>query len=273
MGTADARIRQPSCWFVHEYWTATSSGVSARVCSSMLSGSPSTLAFSSGYSDKTSLITKATLNKTERALKTVAATDPGNVAECNTLNNRIEAVKKHLAYKNVKDKQGTYQFRKQVEDLIESINTFTENKAVHIDQNRKDLLANHAAELKKLTEFAPIWVIIAISVSLGLGTTIGWKRIAVTIGEKIGNEHLNYAQGASSEIVAASTIGMSTFLGLPVSTTHVLSSGIAGSMVASGGKSNLNAATLRNIGLAWVLTLPVSIVLSLLLFTIFHLFI
>ncbi len=102
---------------------------------------------------------------------------------------------------------------------------------------------------------------------------IGWKRIVITIGEKIGNEHLSYAQGASSEIVAASTIGISTVLGLPVSTTHVLSSGIAGSMVASGGKSNLNKGTLKSIGLAWVLTLPVSIGLALLLFVFFHLFI
>ena len=102
---------------------------------------------------------------------------------------------------------------------------------------------------------------------------IGWKRIVVTIGEKIGNEHLSYAQGVSSEIVAASTIGLSTGFGLPVSTTHVLSSGIAGSMVASGGKGNLNKGTLKSIALAWVLTLPVSILLSLLLFMLFHLFI
>ncbi|MFP7654346.1 inorganic phosphate transporter [Chryseobacterium proteolyticum] len=146
-------------------------------------------------------------------------------------------------------------------------------KKIIIDDTNRSQLMHQAAELNKLTEFAPVWVIIIISVSLGLGTMIGWKRIAVTIGEKIGNEHLNYAQGASSEIVAASTIGISTFLGLPVSTTHVLSSGIAGSMVASGGKNNLNAGTLKNIGMAWILTLPVSIILSLLLFTLFHLFI
>jgi PiT family inorganic phosphate transporter len=102
---------------------------------------------------------------------------------------------------------------------------------------------------------------------------IGWKRIVVTIGEKIGNEHLNYAQGATSEIIAASTIGLSTIFGLPVSTTHVLSSGIAGAMVASGGKGNLNNNTLKNIALAWVLTLPVSIILAALLFMFFHLFI
>jgi hypothetical protein len=127
--------------------------------------------------------------------------------------------------------------------------------------------------LTHVTDFAPIWVIATISVSLGLGTMIGWKRIVVTIGEKIGNEHLNYAQGATAEIVAASTIGLSTAFGLPVSTTHVLSSGIAGAMVASGGTNNLNNKTLKNIAIAWLLTLPVAIVLALVLFVVFHLFI
>jgi len=131
----------------------------------------------------------------------------------------------------------------------------------------------HQKNLNNVTDFAPIWVIATISISLGIGTMVGWKRIVVTIGEKIGNEHLNYAQGATAEIVAAATIGLSTSFGLPVSTTHVLSSGIAGSMAAQGGTSNLNTKTLKNIGLAWVLTLPVAIILALLLFMFFHLFI
>jgi len=102
---------------------------------------------------------------------------------------------------------------------------------------------------------------------------IGWKRIVLTIGEKIGKEHLNYAQGATAEITAAATIGLSTGFGLPVSTTHVLSSGIAGGMVATKGGGNLNGNTLRNIALAWVLTLPVCIILSIVLFAVFHLFV
>lgn len=212
------------------------------------------------------------LNQTETVLKKISSST-GNTAEFTVLSEKIESVKKHLAFKNEKDKQATYKFRKEVEDLTKSIKELNDEKTLKINEVDKIALNKEVSELKKLTEFAPIWVIIAISVALGLGTTIGWKRIAVTIGEKIGNEHLNYAQGVSSELVAASTIGMSTFLGLPVSTTHVLSSGIAGSMVASGGKNNLNPATLKSIGLAWVLTLPVSIVLSLALFTLFHLFI
>ena len=91
---------------------------------------------------------------------------------------------------------------------------------------------------KKITDYAPQWVIVLISISLGLGTMVGWKRIVKTIGEKIGKQHMSYAQGASAEIVASATIGMASAWGLPVSTTHVLSSGVAGAMVAKKEKSN-----------------------------------
>lgn len=217
--------------------------------------------------------TISALNQTERVLETVSVNNPSSGVDFAKVSRDIESVKIHLGQKSERDKESTYKFRKQIESLVVSIKAIGENKSIEIDVKNKSVLNEQVTELKKLTEFAPIWVVIVISVSLGLGTMIGWKRIVVTIGEKIGNEHLNYAQGASSEIVAASTIGISTVLGLPVSTTHVLSSGIAGSMVASGGKSNLNTGTLKSIGLAWVLTLPVSILLSLLLFTLFHLFI
>lgn len=123
------------------------------------------------------------------------------------------------------------------------------------------------AELRVLTEYAPSWVLVAVALALGIGTTVGWKRIVVTVGEKIGKSHLTYAQGASAELVAMSTIGLSTWLGLPVSTTHVLSSGVAGTMVAR--SAGLQRCTVRNIGLAWVLTLPVTMVLSAALFAIF----
>ena len=123
---------------------------------------------------------------------------------------------------------------------------------------------------KKLVEFAPSWVIIMISVCLGLGTMIGWKRIVKTIGEKIGKQHMSYAQGASAEIVAAIGIGVATAYKAPVSTTHMLSSGIMGSMVAKKGLKNLQRSTIVNILLAWVLTLPVTIVLSGSLFLLFR---
>src|SRR5690606_20034654 len=116
--------------------------------------------------------------------------------------------------------------------------------------------------IREVTDYSPRWVIILISLSLGLGTMIGWKRIVKTIGEKIGKEHLTYAQGASAELVAASTIGLSTHFGWPVSTAHVLSSGITGTMVASKGVNNLQPDTVRNILIAWFLTLPVVIVMA-----------
>jgi phosphate/sulfate permease len=124
--------------------------------------------------------------------------------------------------------------------------------------------------LKKFTDHAPFWVIVVIALSIGIGTMIGWKRIVVTIGEKIGKTHLTYAQGASAEIVAASTIGVSTYLGLPVSTTHVLSSGIAGTMFASGGKENLQKSMITKILLAWILTFPVCLTMSGTLFLLFR---
>ena len=215
----------------------------------------------------------STLDKTEQVLQTVAEANPQHSAEFAQLHGNIETVRTHLLEKSVTDKAKTYKYRQEVENLIHSLADLEADPSVTIDAASHTALGHQRAELTNIVEFAPIWVIITISVALGLGTMIGWKRIVVTIGEKIGNEHLNYAQGVSSEIVAASTIGLSTGLGLPVSTTHVLSSGIAGSMVASGGKGNLNKGTLKSIAMAWILTLPVSILLSLLLFMFFHLFI
>ena len=128
----------------------------------------------------------------------------------------------------------------------------------------------HLSGLKRGTDYAPFWVTLMISLSLGIGTMVGWKRIVLTIGEKIGKSHLSYAQGASAELVAASTIALSSSFGLPVSTTHVLSSGIAGSMVATSGVNNLQGGTLKNILLAWVLTLPVCMLLAGGLFLLFR---
>lgn len=121
-------------------------------------------------------------------------------------------------------------------------------------------LAAARRSMRRVTEYAPPWVLLAIALSLGLGTMVGWRRIVVTVGERIGKSHLTYAQGMSAEVVAASAIGVASLSGLPVSTTHVLSSGVAGTMVAH--RSGLNASTVRSIALAWVLTLPVSVVLA-----------
>ncbi len=119
-------------------------------------------------------------------------------------------------------------------------------------------------ELESVTKYIPAWVKIAVACALGFGTMVGWKRIVVTVGEKIGKSHLTYAQGASAELIAGITILLADYKHLPVSTTHVLSSGVAGTMAANG--SGLQAQTLRNILLAWVLTLPVCIFLGSVLF-------
>ena len=115
----------------------------------------------------------------------------------------------------------------------------------------------------RVTTYLPfilLLVALLIAIALGLGTMVGWKRIVVTVGEKIGKTHLTYAQGACAEITAAATIAAADGFGLPVSTTHVLSSGIAGTMAANG--SGLQLATVRNIALAWVLTLPATMAIS-----------
>jgi inorganic phosphate transporter, PiT family len=130
------------------------------------------------------------------------------------------------------------------------------------------VLKNYKTHIDKATRFIPLWVKVAVALALGLGTMVGWKRIVVTVGEKIGKNHLTYAQGAAAEITAMATIGAADGLGLPVSTTHVLSSGVAGTMMAN--HSGLQWSTVRNLLLAWVLTLPAAMTLSGFLFFAFR---
>jgi PiT family inorganic phosphate transporter len=130
----------------------------------------------------------------------------------------------------------------------------------NISAHDKRVFGNYKGFLDRSTKFIPSWVKVAVALALGLGTMVGWKRIVVTVGEKIGKTHLTYAQGASAELVAMATILAADGYGLPVSTTHVLSSGVAGTMAAN--KSGLQAATLRDIALAWVFTLPAAAVLA-----------
>ncbi|MDZ7900871.1 MAG: inorganic phosphate transporter [Arcicella sp.] len=176
------------------------------------------------------------------------------------------------------------EIRKDVLNINKHTKKLMESESVSLSvDDKKDLknatagkkapfftFGNSNSGLSSLTDFAPNWVMWMIALSLGLGTMIGWKRIVVTVGEKIGKQHLSYAQGASAELVASITIGLATAYKWPVSTTHVLSSGIAGSMVASKGIKNLQGGTVKNIVMAWVLTLPVTILLSATLFYIFR---
>lgn len=184
----------------------------------------------------------------------------------NDLNTRVASTHSFLA---LHDKEQT-DMRKDIIMISKSTKKLMESEDINLSVKDKKALKKELEELKSLTEYAPTWVILMIALSLGLGTMVGWKRIVKTIGEKIGKQHLTYAQGASSELVAASTIGVSTWLGLPVSTTQVLSSGIAGSMVASKGIKNLQGKTIKNIFMAWLLTLPVTVVMAGGLFLLFR---
>ena len=152
--------------------------------------------------------------------------------------------------------------RGDITRIAKNLEKALDKKLIVVDPKNKEALKKDVKALKAYTDYAPFWVILSISLALGIGTMVGWKRIVVTIGERIGKSHLTYAQGASAEMIAFSTIWAATALGLPVSTTHVLSSGIAGTMVAHGGLKNLQINTIRNILSAWVLTLPVTMFLA-----------
>jgi PiT family inorganic phosphate transporter len=144
--------------------------------------------------------------------------------------------------------------------VSEGLRYVSKAESLHVSAADKSALDAYKKQLDHSTKFIPTWVKVAVAIALGLGTMIGWKRIVVTVGERIGKTHLTYAQGASAEIVAMATIGAAEMYGLPVSTTHVLSSGVAGTMVAN--QSGLQWGTVRNLLMAWVLTLPVSIMLA-----------
>jgi PiT family inorganic phosphate transporter len=149
----------------------------------------------------------------------------------------------------------------------EAIRFLMKDKESDLTKHEVATLNAYKSSLDSATKFIPLWVKIAVAIALGLGTMIGWKRIVVTVGEKIGKTHLTYAQGACAEITAAATIAAADGYGLPVSTTHVLSSGIAGTMAANG--SGLQLATVRNIAMAWVLTLPAAMLISGMLYWVF----
>jgi phosphate/sulfate permease len=188
---------------------------------------------------------------------------------CSILLSKTEHMKSILDGKTSFDSiqgKGNFELRSDINKISKEseklLTTSVDYPIVPFEKEAASKLKKEIKTMKGYTDYAPWWVILAISLSLGLGTMIGWKRIVVTVGEKIGKTPLTYAQGASAELVAASTIALSTGLGLPVSTTHVLSSGVAGSMVAQNGLKNLRKKTIRNILTAWLITLPVTILVS-----------
>ena len=159
-------------------------------------------------------------------------------------------------------------FRNDMYLISEALRLMQKSGKPQISAADATILANYKKHIDHSTRFIPLWVKVAVAMALGLGTMVGWKRIVVTVGEKIGKSHLTYAQGAVAEITAMATIGAADGFGLPVSTTHVLSSGIAGTMAAN--HSGIQWSTVRNLALAWVLTLPVAMMLSGSLFWIFR---
>lgn len=162
----------------------------------------------------------------------------------------------------------TPNFRNSMYLVSEALRLMKKNGNPKIKDTDWIKLNNYKSHIDNATKFIPTWVKVAVAMALGLGTMVGWKRIVVTVGEKIGKEHLTYAQGAAAEITAMFTIGAADHLGLPVSTTHVLSSGVAGTMAAN--HSGLQWGTVRNLLMAWVLTLPASIILAASLFWAFR---
>ena len=182
----------------------------------------------------------------------------------NDLSNEVAIYKE---YKAVPANQQT-NVRNDMYVASEAIRLMQKSKAFPFTAQESAVLTTYRSKVDKATKFIPGWVKVAVALALGLGTMVGWKRIVVTVGEKIGKEHLTYAQGACAELVAMGTIFAADNFGLPVSTTHVLSSGVAGTMAAN--KSGLQIATIRNIAAAWVFTLPAAALLSGGLFYVFR---
>jgi phosphate/sulfate permease len=222
------------------------------------------------------------VNNIETVIIKVDSLNPGiqHKACLSVIRGRIDTMQSILkGVANFKDlrKESHFELRKSILVLSSEINSLLNTKAgepvLTIKKTDKSFLKESVDNIRSFTEFAPMWVILIISISLGLGTMIGWKRIVITVGEKIGKEPLTYAQGASANLVTAGTIALSTGFGLPVSTTHVLSSGVAGSMVATNGLKNLRMKTIKNIAIAWLVTLPVTIIISGSLFLLIRLFV
>jgi PiT family inorganic phosphate transporter len=153
-----------------------------------------------------------------------------------------------------------WKLRTQLVELGASVRTLLRQFGDSLAEDRRKVLKSLAGQLAKPVEYVPEWVVMGVAVCLGIGTMFGWERIVKTVGEKIGKTHLTYAQGGAAELVAATTIGLADSLGMPVSTTHVLSSGVAGTMWAN--NSGIQPETVREIALAWILTLPVAMALS-----------
>ena len=194
------------------------------------------------------------------AVKTKKVEDPAVYAALSSISGDIAANVQNYGSVRKIPAAATTNVRNDMYLANDAIGMLGKSKTAGIAPNDAKTLKDFSSGLTKGTRFIPTWVKISVALALGLGTMVGWKRIVVTVGEKIGKEHLTYGQGAAAEVTAALTILAADNFGLPVSTTHVLSSGVAGTMLANG--SGLQWSTVRSIASAWVLTLPAAIALS-----------
>jgi PiT family inorganic phosphate transporter len=196
-------------------------------------------------------VTEAVRNRSVQSPETWAALD--------TLAGDIAAQIKARGEMNAIPAAAVQNVRNEMYLVSEAVR-FAQSPANGLPADETAALKAYRAGVDGATKFIPVWVKVAVAIALGLGTMVGWKRIVITVGEKIGKSHLTYGQGAAAEMVAAATIGAADMFGLPVSTTHVLSSGVAGTMAANG--SGLQWSTVRSIATAWVLTLPAAMALA-----------
>jgi phosphate/sulfate permease len=215
------------------------------------------------------------LNKIELALSSIDSTALSQKDRTKLNDTKKKIAKLQVTFSLINntssiEKEKKFDVRRNIVSIDRSLKSLSKNEEVRLSDKDKKAIESGMKELRKVTDYSPYWVVVMISISLGIGTMIGWKRIVKTIGEKIGKQHLTYAQGATAEIIASITIGLASAYKWPVSTTHVLSSGIAGSMVASKGVKNLQPSTVRSILLAWFLTLPVVMVMGASLFLLFR---
>ncbi len=196
-----------------------------------------------------------------QALRTGSVTDPAALGALAVLSHDIAGEVTTYGSISHVPAAATKNLRTEMFLSSEALRMLGKDKAKAVfSADEAKVLAAYSKGLEQGTRFIPAWVKVAVALALGLGTMVGWKRIVVTVGERIGKTHLTYAQGASAELVAAATIGLAQSYGLPVSTTHILSSGVAGTMAANG--SGLQWSTIRSIAVAWVLTLPAAMALS-----------
>jgi PiT family inorganic phosphate transporter len=193
---------------------------------------------------------------------------PNTVTAMRELVDQLDQEVSH--YREYKDvpAQDQANVRNDMYVISEALGMMAKAKNPAFSPEEWDALTNYKGKVDKSIKYIPDWVKVAVALALGLGTMVGWRRVVVTVGEKIGKDHLTYAQGASAGLVAMGTIFLADNFGLPVSTTHILSSGIAGTMAANG--SGLRWRTVRNIAAGWVFTLPAAALLSGLIYWLFR---